>query len=232
MSGKQKIRGFVCKNSTSKNYGEIVSLSNFDKNKLKVTVHDYESSNFYPIDYIEDEIFPLYLDILEFYGHVEVEDDDRYLIITHIENNSDVLSNFKKVCESIIDNINKISNTKYVFKDEYHKIKISNIKCINDVDKFKVIPAGDLLKFSFIIVSCKLVIEKDNELSFKIYLQQCFCEVDEDDDDGERSEQSECERASDNVQASECSEQREQSERSKTSKCKISRNKKYIVLLL
>ena len=139
------------------------------------------------------------------------------MIITHIGNNSDVLSSFKKVCESIIDNINKISNTKYVFKDEYHKIKISNIKCINDVDKFKVIPAGELLKFSFIIVSCRLVIEKDNELNFKIYLQQCFCEVD-DDDGGERSEQSECERASDNEQASERSEQREQSEGSKTSR--------------
>ena len=158
----------------------------------------------------------MYLDILDFYGHVEVEDDDRYLIITHIENNSDVLSSFKKVCESVIDNINKISNTKYVFKDEYHKIKTSNVKCINDVDKFKVIPAGELLKFIFTIVSCRLVIEKDNELNFKIYLQQCFCEV--DDDDGERSEQSECERASDNEQASERSEQREQSERSKTSR--------------
>ena len=78
----------------------------------------------------------MHLDILEFYGHVEVEDDDRYLIITHVENNSDVLSGFKKVCESVIDNINKISGTKYVFKDEHHKIKISNIKCIDDVDKF------------------------------------------------------------------------------------------------
>ena len=134
----------------------------------------------------------MYLDILEFYSHVEVEDNDRYLIITHIENNSDVLSSFEKGCESIIDNINKISNTKYVFKDEYHKIKINNIKCINDVEKFKVIPAGELLKFSFVIVSCRLVIEKDNELNFEIYLQQCFYEVDDDDDDdSECSEQSE-----------------------------------------
>ena len=31
MSGEQRIRGFVCKNSMSKNYGETVSLSNFDK---------------------------------------------------------------------------------------------------------------------------------------------------------------------------------------------------------
>ena len=45
------------KNSASKNYGETVSLSNFDKNELKVTVHDCESSNIYHIDYIEDEIF-------------------------------------------------------------------------------------------------------------------------------------------------------------------------------
>ena len=202
MSGKQKIRGFACKNSMSKNYGETVSLSNFDKNKLKVMVHDCGSSNIYHINYIKDEIFPLYLDILEFYGHVEVEDDDRYLIITHIENNSDVLPSFKKVCKSIIDNINKISNMKYVFKDEYHKIKISNIKCINDVDKCKVIPAGELLKFSFVIVSCRLVIEKGNELNFEIYLQQCFYEVD-DDDDSECSEQSEHERASDKREQSE-----------------------------
>ena len=101
------------------------------------------------------------------------------MIITQIENNLDVLKDHKEVWDKILEHINKINTFEYFFKKDYHKFKLSSIKCSDAEDELNEIPVGELLKFSFAIVSSRLVIEKDNELFLETYLEECFYEDDE-----------------------------------------------------
>ena len=177
---------FECKNKMPYYFiNNLVLLKNFGKNKLKVTAHDCVDRNVYHIDYVKDLVSnpcPLHLVISEFYGHVKESDRGKYLIATQIGNNLDVLQSHKRVWGLIIDRINKMSGSEYVFKDECHKFKLSSIKCCEDVDDFDEMPVGVLLKFSFVVVSCRLVIEKDGELILETYLEQCFYEKDDEID--------------------------------------------------
>ena len=62
----------------------------------------------------------------------------------------------------------------HVFKD-YHKIKISSIKCEDEKDEINL-PLNKLIKFNLIIISNILIIEKDNELFLEAYLEECLCD--------------------------------------------------------
>ena len=76
----------------------------------------------------------------------------------------------------IIKRINKISNSEHVFKDEHHKFKLGSIGCDDEKDNFSGIPVNELLKFAFVTISCRLVIEKDGELILESYVEECFYE--------------------------------------------------------
>ena len=59
----------------------------------------------------------------------------------------------------------------HVFKD-YHKIKISSIKC-DEKDEIGL-PLNKLIKFNLVKISNRLIIEKDNELFLEAYLEECL----------------------------------------------------------
>ena len=103
----------------------------------------------------------MHLVIPEFYGHVEKNNGQKFLIINQIGNNLDVLKDHKEVWDQILKIINKINHSAYVFKEDYHKFKLSSVKCSDDEGDFNEMPVGKFLKFSFVVVSSRLVIEKD-----------------------------------------------------------------------
>ena len=164
-------------------------LKNFGEYRLKITVDDCVDRNLYHISYTRNTVgiaYPLHLVIPEFYGHVEENNGRNYLVITEIENNSDVLKDYKNVWDQILNKINKINKSASVFNEDYHKFKLSSIKCSDCKDDFSEMPVDKLLKLSFVVVSCRLVIEKDNQLFLETYLKECFYEdsdTDSDDDD-------------------------------------------------
>ena len=57
----------------------------------------------------------------------------------------------------------------HVFKD-YHKTKISSIKCEDEKDE-KNLPLNHLIKFYLVKISNRLIIEKYNELFLEAYLE-------------------------------------------------------------
>ena len=154
-----------------------VLLKDFDKTKLKILEHDCVDRFVYPIDYAKsiNSINPLYLTITEFYGSIEEHRGHKYLVITPIEINSDVLNYHKKVWNEIFKKINKINNSAYVFKEEYHKIKVDSVKCNDEKDDIDL-PLNRLLKFNAVTISNRLVIEKDNKLFLETYLEECLCD--------------------------------------------------------
>ena len=152
---------------------DLILLNKFDRSKLRITKHDCVERNVYHIDYEKNaiNINPFYLVIPELYG--SIDNDCKYLTITPIGNNIDVLKDYKKMWNKILENINKISDSAYGFKKDYHKFKINTAKCY-DEDRFSKIPVDKLLIFSLVTISNRLVIEKDNELFLETYLEECL----------------------------------------------------------
>ena len=113
-----------------KSLNNLALLKNFDEYKLKITVDDCVEANLYHINYMRDDVgvaYPLHLIIPEFTGHVKATDGRKYLVIDSIENNSDVLK-YKTVWNRILNKINGINNSAYVFDEDYCKFKLSSIK--------------------------------------------------------------------------------------------------------
>ena len=106
----------------------------------------------------------MYLIIPELYGSTEERKGYKYLIIAPpIEINNEVLADYKKIWDEILKNINKINNSAYVFKEDYHKIRVGNVKCEDEKDEINL-PLNKLIKFNSVAISNRLIIEKDNEL--------------------------------------------------------------------
>ena len=129
-------------------------LKYFDKTKLKITQHDCVDPFIYHIGYEKTtgNVIPLYLIILELYGSIEEQKGYKYLIIEPpIDINNEVLTDYKKIWDEILENINKINNFVHVFKD-YHKIKISSIKCEDEKEEINL-PLNKLIKFNLVRIS-------------------------------------------------------------------------------
>ena len=134
------IKQLVLKNRSYYFFNNSVLLKDFDKTKLKITQHDCVDRSIYHIDYAKttNNINPLYLVIPELYGSIEEQNGYKYLIIKPtIDINKEVLSDYKRIWDKILKNINKINNSAYVFKD-YHKIKIGSVKCEDEKDEINL----------------------------------------------------------------------------------------------
>ena len=149
-----------------------VYLKDFNETKLKIAQHDCVDRVIYHVDYAKDiiNINPLYLIIAEFYGHIEEDKSRKYLIIAPIESNNEVLLDYKKNLDEIIVNVNKINNSKCNLKKNYYKIKIGNVKYDDNINLI----LNKLIKFSAATISCRLIIEKNNELFIETYLEECL----------------------------------------------------------
>ena len=113
--------------------------------------------------------------IPELYGYIEEQKGYKYLIIAPIEVNNKVLTNYKKIWDEILKKINKINISAYVFKEEYHKIRVGSAKCEDEKDEINL-PLNKLIKFNAVAISNKLIIEEDNELFLEAYLEECLYE--------------------------------------------------------
>ena len=125
------IKQLVLKKGSHFFFSSLVLLKDFDKTKLKITQHDYVDRSIYHIDYAKttNNVNPLYLIIPEVYGSIEKQEGYKYLIIEPLMDiNNDVLTDYNKVWDEILKNINKIDNFAHVFKD-YRKIRVGSVKC-------------------------------------------------------------------------------------------------------
>ena len=169
------IKKLVLKKRSHYFFSSLVLLKDFDKTKLKITQHDCVDRSIYHVDYARttNNVNPLYLIILEFYGSIEEQKGYEHLIIEPpIDINNEVLTDYKKTWDKILKSINKINNFAYVFKD-YHKIRIGSVKREDEKDEISL-SLNKLIKFNLVTISNRLIMEKDNELFLEAYLEECL----------------------------------------------------------
>ena len=174
---KMVIKRLVLKKRSYCFFNNSVLLKDFDKTKLKIVKHDCVGRYVYHIDYVKNinNVNPLYLIIPEFYGYIEEHEGRKYLNIALTGMNNDVLSEYEKMWDEILEQVRKISDCVYISEKDYYKIKVGNVKCDDDKDNIDL-PLDKLIKFNAVTVSNRLLIEKDNRLYLESYLEECLYE--------------------------------------------------------
>ena len=111
-------------------------LKDFDKAKSKIVKHDCADRYVYHIDYVKNinNVNPLYLIIPEFYGYIEEHEGCKYLNIALTGMSNDVLSEYEKMWDGILEQVRKINVCVYIFEKDYYKIKVGSVKCDDDKD--------------------------------------------------------------------------------------------------
>ena len=106
----------------TKNYApsRTIYLKDFKSSNLKITKLNSADRFVYFIDYLKnDNTKALYLKMLDFYGYIEIINDERILKIVKINLNDNFLNDYKKVLNSIINGINEFwYDCKHVFNDD------------------------------------------------------------------------------------------------------------------
>ena len=156
-------------------FNNSVLIKDFDKTKLKIVKYDCVDRYVYHIDYVKNinNANPVYLIIPEFYGYIEEHEGRKYLNIALTGMNNDVLREYEKMWDGILEQVRKINDCAYISKKDYYKIKVSSAKCDNDKDNIGL-PLDKLIKFNVVTISNRLLIEKDNKLSIESYLEECL----------------------------------------------------------
>ena len=133
----------------TKNYvpSRMIYLKDFKSSNLKITKSKSTDRFAYFIDYLKnDNTKALYLKMLDFYGYIEIINDERILKIVKINLNDNFLNDYKKVLNSIINGLNEFRyDCKHAFNDDYFKI------IIDDINDHLIIPIDCLLKFDMAV---------------------------------------------------------------------------------
>ena len=162
------IKRLVLKKRSCYFFNYSVLLKDFNKTKLKIIKHDCNDRYFYHIDYVKNinNVNPLYLIIPEFYGYIEEHEGCKYLNIALTGINNDVLSEYEKMWDGILEQVRKIKDCAYISEKDYYKIKVVK----DNID----LPLDKLIRFNAVTISNRLLIEKDNKLFLESYLEECL----------------------------------------------------------
>ena len=121
-------------------------------------------------EYNIDSVNPLYLLISELDGFIEEKEGSKYLNISLIYNNNDVLVKFTEVWRGIKDQIKKINNGSVgEYVEDYIKVII--------FDSDDNLPLNKILKFRVLTIIIRNIFEKDGEYYPQIFLDDCLYEI-------------------------------------------------------
>ena len=163
------IKQLVLKKRSYCFFNNSVLLKDFDKTKLKIVKYDCVDRYLYLIDYAKNinNVNPLYLIIPEFYGYIEEHEGRKYLNIALTGMNNDVLSEYEKMWDGILEQVRKINDCAYPSEKDFYKIKVGSVKCDDDKDNID-------LPLDKLTISNRLLIVKDNRLFLESYLEECL----------------------------------------------------------
>ena len=157
-------------------YDDLINLKDFDSNMLKLDQKSSMDISIYYINYVTkkpeyniNSVNPLYLFISELDGFIEEKKCSKYLDISLIFNNHDVLIKFAEVWRGIKDQIKKINNGSVgEYGKDYMKIKF---------DPNDNLPLNKILKFRVLTIIIRNIFEKDGKYNPQIFLDDCLFEI-------------------------------------------------------
>ena len=172
---KMVIKRLVLKKRSYYFFNNSVLIKDFGKTKLKIIKHNYVDRYVYHIYYVKNinNVNPLYFIIPEFYGYIEEHEGRKYLNIALTRINNDVLSEYERMWDGILEQVRKINDCAYISEKDYYKIRVGSVKCDDDKDNIDLL-LDKLIKFNAVTISNRLLIEKDKKLFLESYLEECL----------------------------------------------------------
>ena len=157
-------------------WNDQIWLDNFDPKNLKLDKQSYEDMHIYYIGYVTkkpeyniDSVNPLYLIIKGFEGYVEKNNDNKFLTIALTDNNNQVLVDYAKVWDGILEQIEKINNGKIKeWGKDYMKIKFNS-----DDD----ILLNKVINFRALTIVIRSIFENGDKYYPQIYLDNALVDV-------------------------------------------------------
>ena len=148
-----------------KNECFTVDMNDLDSFLLDIKKKSSKGIDIYYINYIQENFNGsnlLCVKINSATGYFKEKNDDKYLIL-------DSTKKYESVCSEIKSEIKRINSGEEVFYEKSY-CKVS----INTEDD---LPLKESLKFSTLAVNINLVLQANNKLYPRIYLNECFYEV-------------------------------------------------------
>ena len=166
-----EVKQINIKNQTYYFYNDIINLTNFESNLLKIDKKSYKNIGIYNIGYITIKkiddckniysVNPLYLRITHASGYIEEINENKYLIFDSIDENKELLKKYNDVFNGIRNKIKKISGDECDYEKDYMKIKFNS-----DDD----LPLNKPLKFHMMTIIIRSVFEEDGKLYPQFFL--------------------------------------------------------------
>ena len=156
-------------------WNDLINLKDFNLQLLKLNKKSSMDISIYYIGYVTkkpeyniDSVNPLYLLINELNGFFEEKEGSKYLNISLIYNNNDVLVKYAEVWRGIKDQIKKINVSVGEYCKGYMKIKF---------DSHDNLLLNKILKFRVLTIFIRNISEKDDKYYPQIFLDDCLYEV-------------------------------------------------------
>ena len=154
----------------------MINISNFETSNLKLDKKTWKDLDIYYIGYVDkkpdwnvNSVNPLYLMMINrFYGHIEEENDVKYLIISDIARNTNVLKKYDRVFSGIKHHIKKINSSDCEYDKDFKKIKFLTDDSIL-LNKMTYFPA--------VTVIIRSVFEKGCKYYPQVYLDDCLYRI-------------------------------------------------------
>ena len=155
-----------------------INMEDFDPNLIKIDKKWYKNIDIYYIGYITmkdsdyvkiKSVNPLYLINGKVIGHIEEENESKYLVFYSTDENKKVLKKYAKLWDRIKNEIEAINGGKQgEYSEDFIKIKF---------DTDDNLPLNKTLKLHNMTISIRSVFEKDGKFYQQIYLDECLYEL-------------------------------------------------------
>ena len=155
-------------------YNDLINVLSFEAANLKLDSKTWKDLDIYFIGYVDknpewnvNSVNPLYLMINRFYGHIE-EENVKYLIISDISRNTDVLKKYDQVFSGIKHHIRKINNKDSEYDQDYKKIKFLTDDSIL---------LNKMIYFPTVTLIIRFIFEKSGKYYPQVYLDYCLYQI-------------------------------------------------------
>ena len=166
------------KNWTYYFYNDMINITKFDSDLLKIDKKSYKDICIYNTGYITGKkiydyenvysVNPLYLIIVHASGYIEEKGVNKYLVFNSTDENEELLKRWNDVFNGIRNKIKKISTNEYDYEKDYLKNKFNP-----DDDS----TLNKQLKFYNMVITIRSIFEENGKLYQQIFLDDTLYEL-------------------------------------------------------
>ena len=173
-----EVKQINIKNQTYYFYNDIINLTNFESNLLKIDKKSYKNIGIYNIGYItilendDDQsiysVNPLYLQLNHANGYIEEKNKNKYLIFNSTDESKELLKKYSDVWSEIKNRIDAINSCECDYEKGFMKIKFNSDNNL---------PLNKPLKFHIMTITIRSVFEEDGKLYLQVFLDDTLYEL-------------------------------------------------------